>query len=195
MADPGRRETERDCSNTPKGIIVRRQPTDPDRRRPRHRSQPGHGSHHQPAGRRRPRSPPTTPLATGGEDVIDATGKIVSPGLIDMHVHLREPGREEDETIAHRHGRRRGRRLHLDRLHSQHRAADRHPGHGRVHPAPGRPGRPLQRVRRGLRQQESRGQGAGRDRPVGPGRRRGLQRRRRAGLRRRADAPRASNTA
>ena len=26
-------------------------------------------------------------------------GKIVAPGLIDMHVHLREPGREEDETI------------------------------------------------------------------------------------------------
>src|SRR5919199_1162173 len=32
--------------------------------------------------------------------VIDAAGKIVCPGLIDMHVHLREPGREEDETIA-----------------------------------------------------------------------------------------------
>jgi dihydroorotase len=32
--------------------------------------------------------------------IIDAAGKIVSPGLIDMHVHLREPGREEDETIA-----------------------------------------------------------------------------------------------
>jgi dihydroorotase len=31
--------------------------------------------------------------------VIDCTGMIVSPGLIDMHVHLREPGREEDETI------------------------------------------------------------------------------------------------
>jgi dihydroorotase len=32
--------------------------------------------------------------------VLDASGKIVCPGLIDMHVHLREPGREEDETIA-----------------------------------------------------------------------------------------------
>jgi dihydroorotase len=32
--------------------------------------------------------------------VLDAVGKIVCPGLIDMHVHLREPGREEDETIA-----------------------------------------------------------------------------------------------
>jgi dihydroorotase len=34
------------------------------------------------------------------DQVIDAAGKIVCPGLIDMHVHLREPGREEDETIA-----------------------------------------------------------------------------------------------
>jgi dihydroorotase len=36
----------------------------------------------------------------GGEQtIIDASGKIVCPGLIDMHVHLREPGQEEDETI------------------------------------------------------------------------------------------------
>jgi dihydroorotase len=33
------------------------------------------------------------------DETIDATGLVVSPGLIDMHVHLREPGREEDETI------------------------------------------------------------------------------------------------
>ncbi len=30
---------------------------------------------------------------------VDAAGLIVAPGLIDMHVHLREPGREDEETI------------------------------------------------------------------------------------------------
>jgi dihydroorotase len=34
------------------------------------------------------------------DQTLDAAGKIVCPGLIDMHVHLREPGREEDETVA-----------------------------------------------------------------------------------------------
>lgn len=31
--------------------------------------------------------------------IINAEGKVVLPGLIDMHVHLREPGREDEETI------------------------------------------------------------------------------------------------
>ncbi len=34
------------------------------------------------------------------DQVIDAAGKYVTPGLIDIHVHFREPGDEEEETIA-----------------------------------------------------------------------------------------------
>lgn len=34
------------------------------------------------------------------DEVIDCTGLIVAPGLIDMHVHLREPGQTHKETIA-----------------------------------------------------------------------------------------------
>jgi dihydroorotase len=37
--------------------------------------------------------------SANGCQVIDASGMIVSPGLVDMHVQLREPGCEEDETI------------------------------------------------------------------------------------------------
>ncbi|MDF2658155.1 MAG: pyrC [Paenibacillus sp.] len=37
---------------------------------------------------------------TNGHEVIDAKGKLVSAGFIDMHVHLREPGFEYKETIA-----------------------------------------------------------------------------------------------
>jgi len=39
-------------------------------------------------------------LESGDHEVIDAAGLVVSPGLVDLHVHLREPGGEHKETIA-----------------------------------------------------------------------------------------------
>ena len=39
-------------------------------------------------------------IPANGSQVIDAAGMIVMPGCVDMHVHLREPGREDKETIA-----------------------------------------------------------------------------------------------
>ena len=39
-------------------------------------------------------------IERSAQTVIDATGKLVVPGLIDIHVHFREPGDEEEETIA-----------------------------------------------------------------------------------------------
>ncbi|MHB9096092.1 MAG: amidohydrolase family protein, partial [Eubacteriales bacterium] len=39
-------------------------------------------------------------LCAEGAEIIDAQGKLVCPGFIDMHVHLREPGLEAKETIA-----------------------------------------------------------------------------------------------
>ncbi len=38
-------------------------------------------------------------LSAQGAQVLDVRGKVVAPGFIDMHVHLREPGREDAETI------------------------------------------------------------------------------------------------
>ena len=39
-------------------------------------------------------------IEKSAQAVIDAAGKLVTPGLIDIHVHFREPGDEEEETIA-----------------------------------------------------------------------------------------------
>jgi dihydroorotase len=42
----------------------------------------------------------TGSLSANGAEIVDAAGKLVVPGLIDLHVHLREPGYEYKETIA-----------------------------------------------------------------------------------------------
>ena len=41
-----------------------------------------------------------TVSAPGDAEVIDADGLVALPGLVDLHTHLREPGREDAETIA-----------------------------------------------------------------------------------------------
>ena len=40
-------------------------------------------------------------LAEAGpaDEVIDAEGLVALPGLVDLHTHLREPGREDAETV------------------------------------------------------------------------------------------------
>lgn len=38
-------------------------------------------------------------LSAPGAEVIDIDGLVISPGFVDLHVHLREPGREDEETV------------------------------------------------------------------------------------------------
>ncbi|MDI5964699.1 dihydroorotase [Streptantibioticus silvisoli] len=40
-----------------------------------------------------------TGLAADGAEVYEAAGQILLPGLVDLHTHLREPGREDSETV------------------------------------------------------------------------------------------------
>ena len=41
-----------------------------------------------------------TSISSAADDMLDATGCIALPGFVDLHTHLREPGRENSETIA-----------------------------------------------------------------------------------------------
>ncbi|MEV8044309.1 dihydroorotase [Streptomyces griseoluteus] len=40
-----------------------------------------------------------TGLSAEGAEVVEADGKVLLPGLVDLHTHLREPGREDSETV------------------------------------------------------------------------------------------------
>ncbi|HEX2196286.1 MAG TPA: dihydroorotase [Actinomycetota bacterium] len=41
-----------------------------------------------------------TGIDAPGAEVVDAGGKVVAPGFVDLHTHLREPGREDEETVV-----------------------------------------------------------------------------------------------
>ncbi|MEN3583751.1 dihydroorotase [Streptomyces sp. ZYX-F-203] len=38
-------------------------------------------------------------LSSDGAEVVEASGRVLLPGLVDLHTHLREPGREDSETV------------------------------------------------------------------------------------------------
>ena len=87
---------------------------------------------------------------TEGLHRLDADGLTALPGFVDLHTHLREPGREDAETIALRLPRRRGRGLHRGPRHGQHDAGHRHRRGRRARPRP-RAGRRARRRRAGRR--------------------------------------------
>ena len=59
------------------------------------------------------------------KQTLNARGAIVAPGLIDLHVHLREPGQSHKETIATGSGGGCGRRLHFRLRDAEHGAGER----------------------------------------------------------------------
>lgn len=61
-------------------------------------------------------------LAVEGAEVRDLSGKYLVPGLVDMHVHLREPGYEVKEDIESGHPRSCQGRLYRRVRHAQHRS-------------------------------------------------------------------------
>ena len=76
---------------TPPAVLIRgAAPYGEDADRPAAGRRPDRGD------RRRRRDPPGRPTDA---EVIDAAGLIALPGLVDLHTHLREPGREDAETV------------------------------------------------------------------------------------------------
>lgn len=46
------------------------------------------------------KAPAGTLLESAAEKALDASGKLVLPGLFDIHAHLCQPGREDKERVA-----------------------------------------------------------------------------------------------
>ena len=65
--------------------------------------------------------------------VIDATGKWVVPGFVDLHVHFRDPGQQEKERHRKRLPRRGAGRLYDGLLHAQYQACDRQRRDGEIY--------------------------------------------------------------
>ena len=53
----------------------------------------------RPDRRRAIAEPSAAGLSAEGVEVVEADGKVLLPGLVDLHTHLREPGREDSETV------------------------------------------------------------------------------------------------
>ena len=126
-----------------------------------------------------------------GIAVVDCGGHCMAPGLIDMHVHFREPGHEHKETIATGGLAAAAGGGDQRRLHAQHQARDRRRGADRVRAAPRARGQGGQGLSHWCRDQGAGRAAAHRDGHAGGGRRGRLLRRRPPGRRQPGDAPRA----
>ena len=90
-------------------------------------ARPFGGRRHRPAAARRPdrgrRCRTWTPPAP---QVVDADGLVALPGLVDLHTHLREPGREDAETVGSGTRAAAARRVHRRPRDGQHQPGGRH---------------------------------------------------------------------
>ena len=75
---------------------------------------------------------PDAALAEADTDFIEAAGLVVAPGLIDLHVHLREPGQSGKETIESGARAAAGGRVYVCGVHAEYGAGGRQLGHDRL---------------------------------------------------------------
>lgn len=71
-------------------------------------------------------------ISTDAENVIEAGGLYVMPGLIDLHVHFREPGFEHKENNPYRSQSSGKRRIYNRLCHAEYQAGCRQRGNGEV---------------------------------------------------------------